>query len=106
VNDKQRHTTHRAVLAVLFLLGAVALGAVAPTLARSGGGYDLSWWTADGGGQTFGSGGGYSLGGTAGQPDAGLMSGGGYSLAGGFWGGGMAAGPRYYLYLPLAMRNH
>ena len=39
----------------------------------------------DGGGATFSTGGGYSLGGTAGQPDAGELSGGGYTLGGGFW---------------------
>ena len=39
----------------------------------------------DSGGVTFGSGGGYTLGGTAGQPDAATWSGGGYTLDGGFW---------------------
>ena len=32
--------------------------------------YDLSWWTVDGGGITFNTGSSYTLGGTAGQPDA------------------------------------
>jgi hypothetical protein len=67
--------------------------------------YDLSWWSVDGGGQTFSSGGGYTLGGTAGQPDPGLLTGGGYALGGGFWGGGAAAAVKYELYLPLVMRN-
>ena len=49
------------------------------------GGFDLSWWTADGGGATFSTGGGYQLGGTAGQPDAGSASGGSLALNGGFW---------------------
>ncbi len=40
------------------------------------GGFGLSWWTADGGGATFSTGGGYQLGGTVGQPDAGSASGG------------------------------
>jgi hypothetical protein len=66
--------------------------------------YDLSWWTVDGGGQTFSSGGGYTLGGTAGQPDPGLLTGGGYALGGGYWGGGAAA-VKYRLYLPLVVRN-
>lgn len=48
-------------------------------------GYDLSWRTVDAGGVTFGAGGGYSLGGTAGQPDAGRHNAGGYALSGGFW---------------------
>jgi hypothetical protein len=77
-----------------------------PVLAQSGGTYDLSWSTVDGGGYTFSTGGAYSLGGTAGQPDAGLLSGGGYTLAGGFWPGGAVAAPGYLIYLPLVVRNH
>jgi len=82
-------------LTALLLLASVAL-------AQSGGGYDLSWNTIDGGGTTWSEGGGYSLGGTVGQPDAGVLSGGGYTLAGGFWGG---AAVRYGIYLPLVLRN-
>jgi len=84
------------LLALLVLLPAVAL-------AQTGGGYDLTWSTVDGGGYTFSEGGGYSLGGTVGQPDAGVLSGGGYTLAGGFWAGGAA---RYGIYLPLVLRNY
>jgi hypothetical protein len=47
--------------------------------------FAIDWHTIDGGGGTS-AGGGYSLSGTIGQPDAGTMSGGGFSLAGGFWG--------------------
>ncbi len=54
--------------------------------AQSGGGYDLSWFTIDGGGGTS-SGEGYELSGTIGQPDAGVMAGGSYVLVGGFWPG-------------------
>jgi hypothetical protein len=77
--------------------------AASPALAQSGGGYDLTWSTVDGGGGTFSTGGGYSLGGTVGQPDAGLLLGGVYTLAGGFWPGGAA---RYRIYLPLVMRSY
>jgi LPXTG-site transpeptidase (sortase) family protein len=66
------------VLLVLFFLPAAIV------LAQSGG-YDLSWWTVDGGGATFSTGGSYRLGGTIGQPDAGELSGGSYTLYGGFW---------------------
>jgi len=83
-------------LAAFLLLASVAL-------AQSGGGYDLSWNTVDGGGTTFSAGGDYTLGGTIGQPDAGLLLGGGYVLGGGFWGGGVVA--RYRIYLPLLLRN-
>lgn len=56
-------------------------------LAQSGGPYDLSWSTIDGGGGQSSSG-PYVLTGTIGQPDAGAMSRGQYELLGGFWPGG------------------
>ena len=74
-------------------------------LAQSGGPYDLSWSTIDGGGATFSSGGDYTLGGTIGQPDAGLLTGGDYTLGGGFWGGGAMTGGEYDVYLPLVLRG-
>ena len=84
------------ILASLLLLGGAAL-------AQGGDGYNLTWWTVDGGGQTFSTGGSYSLGGTIGQPDAGLLTGGGYQLSGGFWSGGTAV---YQVYLPIVVRNY
>jgi hypothetical protein len=66
-------------------------------------GYDLSWWTVDGGGGAA-VGGPYTLTGTAGQPDAGVLSGGPYTLGGGFWGGGALA-QGYQLFLPLVLRG-
>jgi hypothetical protein len=68
----------------VFLLAALFLLPAAIAFAQSGG-YDISWWTVDGGGATFSTGGAYSLGGTIGQPDAGELSGGNYTLYGGFW---------------------
>jgi hypothetical protein len=50
--------------------------------------YGLGWFTIDGGGTTTSSGGPYTLRGTIGQPDAGLLSGGANVVAGGFWTGG------------------
>lgn len=47
--------------------------------------YSIDWFTIDGGGGTS-TGGVFSVSGTIGQPDAGVMSGGQYSLNGGFWG--------------------
>jgi len=91
------HVSRLLLLAILLsLLASVAL-------AQTGGGYDLTWSTIDGGGATWSEGGGYALGGTIGQPDAGVLSGGGYTLAGGFWGGGAA---QYRIYLPLVLRNY
>jgi hypothetical protein len=70
------------------LLGLILalLTLIAVASAQSGGGYDLSWWTIDGGGITFAAGGTFNLGGTVGQPDASNpLTGGAFSLTGGFW---------------------
>ena len=83
-------------------LVALAL-VVSVALAQPGSGYDLSWWTVDGGGGTL-AGNGYSLSSTAGQLDAAAWSGEGYTLAGGFWG---EVGPgEYNVYLPLALSEY
>jgi len=87
-------------LAAILLCGLLVAGVAWASNAS----YDLTWWTVDGGGQTLSSGGGYTLGGTAGQPDPGLLTGGGYALGGGFWGGGAAA-VKYTIYLPLVLRG-
>ncbi len=66
-------------------LGVLLLVATAVTVAQSGGGFDLSWSTIDGGSRTS-SGGGFVLNGTIGQADAGgPISGGSFALNGGFW---------------------
>lgn len=93
------------VAAVALLLAGVALaraGDGAP--AGPGSGYDLSWWTVDGGGSTSSSGGSYALDGTVGQPDAGLLASGDYTLAGGLWDGGAPA-LIHPIYLPLVLRE-
>jgi len=68
------------------LKSAAALGLLLPVLAhaQSGGQFDLSWSTIDGGGGTS-SGGQFTVSGTAGQPDAGTLTGGQFSVTGGFW---------------------
>jgi hypothetical protein len=70
-----------------------------PSLAQAQN-YALTWWTVDGGGGTS-SGDGYTLSGTIGQPDAGILSGGNYILSGGFWGNGS----QHFIHLPLILRN-
>jgi hypothetical protein len=90
---------------VSLLLGAGVLLLLMSLVALAQGGYDLAWWTVDGGGFTYSSGGGYELGGTIGQPDAGEMAGGGYTLGGGFWRGGAVVGNTYRVYLPLVLRQ-
>ena len=64
----------------------ISLFFVAPVFGQSGGDFDLSWSTIDGGGGTS-RGGNFTLSGTIGQPDAGTMSGGDFKLEGGFWSG-------------------
>jgi hypothetical protein len=83
-----------ALVLALLLVGGAAL-------AQSGGDYDLSWSTVDGGGGTS-TGGDYALSGTAGQCDAGVLTGGEYTLIGGFWGG---ASTIYEVMIPMAVRN-
>ena len=97
-----RHFTTTS-LAMLLLVALACLLVVSAVLAATSDDYDLSWWTVDGGGQTFSSDGRYSLGGTTGQPDAGILEGVDYTLVGGFWSG---AKVEYLLRLPLALRNY
>ena len=87
----------------VLLFAGLTLLLTLPVLAQSGGELDLSWNTVDSGGGTFSSGGGYTLGSTIGQPDAGGMTGGVYTLSGGFWAGQAAPPlpPSYDLFLPL-----
>ena len=94
------NTRRMISLALALVVGLLLVSAV---WAQTGGGYDLTWHTVDGGGGTV-SGGGYTLMGTAGQPDAGdALTGSGYTLVGGFWPGVRVAG--HNIYLPLVLRN-
>ncbi|MFN0150592.1 MAG: FlgD immunoglobulin-like domain containing protein [bacterium] len=83
--------THRKrfAAAVVGIAAAIGITAVSPASAQTGGTYDLSWNTIDGGGATFSTGGTYSLGGTIGQYDVGTLIGGSYVLSAGFWKGGV-----------------
>ena len=74
-----KKATNAVALLLLFMLS--------PALAQSGGPYELSWSTIDGGGG-MSIGGPYALTGTIGQPDAAYSAGGNYELLGGFWPGG------------------
>lgn len=76
------------------ILSLAAGASLACAVATASGQYDLSWFSVDGGGWTWSTGGSYQLGGTIGQPDAGVvLNGGSYQLTGGFWPGAAAAGP-------------
>jgi hypothetical protein len=95
----------RLGLTMLLLIGLLGAVSIEIALAQTGGGYDLSWSTVDGGGGTISSG-GYQLIGTIGQPDAGAsLTGGSYTLTGGFW-PGAAKNINYALYLPIVLQNH
>jgi len=66
---------------------------------------DLNWWTVDGGGAVPRlTGGSYSLQGTTGQPDAGILANGVFMLSGGYWNGRI---PKWttHVYLPLVIRQ-
>jgi hypothetical protein len=67
----------------LFALAVVGL--VSGALGLNAQSYSIDWYKVAGGGGTS-TGGVYSVSGTIGQPDAGLLSGGNYTLVGGFWG--------------------
>jgi hypothetical protein len=72
-----------------------ALGFPLQTLAQSGGAFAIDWSSLDCGGTTTPiAGGGYSLVGTIGQPDAGACAGGALQIASGFW-AGLVAPPCY-----------
>ena len=75
-------------------------------LAQSGGGYELTWTTIDGGGAM--TGGAYSLVSSIGQPEPGAtQSGGAYSLNGGVVDAGESgetASPEQTIFVPLIQR--
>ncbi|GJQ30511.1 MAG: hypothetical protein HBSAPP03_23950 [Phycisphaerae bacterium] len=65
----------RTCFALVALLAITSAAQAQPT---------IDWYTIDGGGGTS-AGGAFTLSGTIGQPDAGVMSGGSFTLSGGFW---------------------
>ncbi|MDX9956703.1 MAG: hypothetical protein RBT75_21570 [Anaerolineae bacterium] len=96
------------MLTAFLALGDFQAQALAPAPAgapaQAGDGYELRWWTVDGGGNQL-AGGDFVLLGTAGQPEAGnVLSGGGFELSSGFW-PGAAVITRHTVFLPLVMRN-
>jgi hypothetical protein len=97
-----------AVLLLVVAMSLVHLDAAtmqAGSSARGieGTGYELTWWTVDGGGTVFNEGGDYALGGSIGQWDAGVLAHGIYVITGGFWQRSAVTG--HFLYLPLAVKN-
>ena len=80
------------ILAIVLLFALPASAAALP--------FDSSWWTVDAGG-TYQTAGAYTLGATAGQPDAATVAGGLYELRGGYWPGGTVR--HIDTYLPLML---
>lgn len=94
----------KRVLVILFV--CLAFAGWITVRAQSGGGYDLTWNTLDGGGGVSSSS-AYTLGGAIGQPDAGGLNGGDYTLSGGFWQAGVNSEPfAYHVFLPLVMSQY
>jgi hypothetical protein len=94
----------RKIFLTLSILGLLVIALAvsnAPVTAQSGGTYELSWSTVDGGGAMNLTGGTYSLSGMVGQFDAGSQSGGTYSLNGGFWTSVETIANSSKLYLPF-----
>ncbi len=73
------------------LVAVLAMAVSALALATAAHAYDpLTWRSLDCGGVAFATAGGYRLGATIGQPDAGSLAAGAFTLRGGFWTGGQA----------------
>ena len=89
--------THQMILIILICATALASLAMAAGAPQAGG-YELAWYTVDGGGGAA-TGGGYSLSATAGQADAGVLLASSYRLQGGFWSGDV-----FQLFLPTLRR--
>ena len=72
---------------------AIVAGIVLVPLAAAD--YELDWWTIDGGGDLFTTGGDFELSGTIGQSDASAttLTGGDFELTGGFWAVAAQVGP-------------
>jgi hypothetical protein len=73
------------------LASALALACAFASAGPASAQFSIRRYTADGGGGTRSTEGTFGLGGTIGQPDAGLHSGGSFTLKGGFWFGGAIA---------------
>ena len=66
---------------IITIMGLLATFAAIPTVPAQN--YNIPWYNIGPAGTS--AGGGYSVSGTIGQPDAGTMTGGNYAVTGGFW---------------------
>lgn len=98
----------RRIVSALLVLGVLLAAVWTISLASddAADSFSITWWTTDGGGGVS-AGGPYTLGGTAGQPDAGRSSGGDYALVGGFWAAmrpDLESNTVYTLHMPMVTR--
>ena len=92
----------RVLILILLLLSFLMLTGAGLSATNN---VDMSWWTVDGGGAVPSlSGGSYSLQGTVGQADAGVLSSGGYTLYGGFWNPNISSATQT-VYLPFVHKQ-
>jgi hypothetical protein len=103
IRGMKRSSVLLAVLILLLLVTGVQADPTDSVPASPSADYEITWWTVDGGGTTFSENNGYTLGSTAGQPDAAVWGGNGYTLTGGFWSGALV---EYSVYLPLVLRDY
>ena len=72
----------KSIFSLLIVLILLAISSL--TIAQTGGSFDLSWSTIDGGGGSS-TGGNFTLNGTIGQADGAALTGGNFAVNGGFW---------------------
>lgn len=89
MRHSKKRARERVTHAAISVLGTICASVcvVSPAAAQ----LTIRSYTIDSGGGTRSTGGTYALGGTIGQPDAGVLTGATFSLGGGFWQGGDAA---------------
>jgi hypothetical protein len=102
-----KYPLKRWLLTAIIILGALLLTcgiALAQASAPTAGTPTITWWTVDGGGGTA-QGGGFTLMGTAGQPEPGpLLTGSEFTLTSGYWPGGLSGLIQKLLFLPFVTR--
>ncbi len=73
------------VILLLLMLNVTTSYAVTEAATSAATGYEIVWYTFDGGGAQILTNGAYTLSGTSGQFDAGMLSQASYAINGGYW---------------------
>ena len=100
-----RHAIRLSIwLKIMVLLLVLGMGtAVLTSYATPNGGYQINWWTTDGGGGTS-DGATYTLSGSIGQHNTDALSSASYQLNSGFWGDTENNAQSISVFLPLVIR--